>query len=198
MNTPLIIFDSEYTAWEGSRDRQWSNPNEHREIVQIGAIKINHVNDLNEIEHFNVLVKPKINHELSEYFTELTGITQPQIENLGINFTEALNAFTDFVGTESKILSNGGDESIFTENCEIHNIEFKIKQHRFVNLAKYFMQLADKPHHIDTCDLVKTFNVIHKQSAHDALSDTRSILAVLNFLVKNKQHHKQFLALFND
>ena len=36
----FIIFDTEFTAWEGSMQRGWSGQNEHREIVQISAIRI--------------------------------------------------------------------------------------------------------------------------------------------------------------
>jgi len=36
----IIIFDTEYTAWEGAKERNWSGSGEHREIVQIAAVKI--------------------------------------------------------------------------------------------------------------------------------------------------------------
>ena len=35
----IVLLDTEYTTWEGAQDRNWSGLNEHREIVQIGAIK---------------------------------------------------------------------------------------------------------------------------------------------------------------
>ncbi len=36
----VVVYDLEYTAWEGSLERNWSGPNEDPEIVQIGAVKI--------------------------------------------------------------------------------------------------------------------------------------------------------------
>ena len=30
----FVIYDTEYTAWEGSLARNWSGPNEHRELLQ--------------------------------------------------------------------------------------------------------------------------------------------------------------------
>ena len=36
----IIIFDTEFTAWAGSQERDFSGPNEYRELVEIGAIKI--------------------------------------------------------------------------------------------------------------------------------------------------------------
>ncbi len=35
-----IIFDLEFTAWEGSVAHRWSRPGEFTELVQIGALKI--------------------------------------------------------------------------------------------------------------------------------------------------------------
>ena len=36
----FIIFDTEYTAWEGSQERNWSDDDEYMELVQIGALKV--------------------------------------------------------------------------------------------------------------------------------------------------------------
>ena len=36
----FIIFDTEFTAWKGSQERDWSGENEERELVQIGALKV--------------------------------------------------------------------------------------------------------------------------------------------------------------
>ena len=36
----FIIFDTEFTAWEGSQERKWSGENEFRELVQISAIRV--------------------------------------------------------------------------------------------------------------------------------------------------------------
>ena len=36
----LLIIDAEWTAWEGSMERNWSLENEYREIAQISAFKI--------------------------------------------------------------------------------------------------------------------------------------------------------------
>ena len=35
----IIIFDTEFTAWEGSAQRNWSFDWEYREIIQIAAVK---------------------------------------------------------------------------------------------------------------------------------------------------------------
>ena len=69
----IVGFDMEWTAWEGSWSRSWSAPGEYREIVQIGAVKLDGGNALGERDSFDVLVRPPRNPVLSDYFIALTG-----------------------------------------------------------------------------------------------------------------------------
>ena len=36
----FVLYDTEYTSWEGSLQRGWSRPDEHRELVQLSAIRV--------------------------------------------------------------------------------------------------------------------------------------------------------------
>jgi inhibitor of KinA sporulation pathway (predicted exonuclease) len=94
-----VIFDLEFTSWPGSNERNWSLPEEDREVVQIGAVKIEISKGLREKDSFNILVRPLKNPVLSEYFVNLTGITQEQADNQGHPFPNALSRFMDFIGS---------------------------------------------------------------------------------------------------
>ena len=62
----FVVFDTEFTAWEGSMQRQWSEPWEHREIIQIAAVKVQASStNVRITETFNELVLPVINPTLS-------------------------------------------------------------------------------------------------------------------------------------
>ena len=90
----FVILDLEYTAWEGSIARQWPGKNEHREIIEIGALLVKliegkyHIKDI-----FNELVIPKKNKKLSTYITDLTGITNRNINESGVLFDSAFYNF---------------------------------------------------------------------------------------------------------
>ena len=60
LHGPVVVFDLEWTAWEGSRDRNWSGPKEEREIIEIGAVKIDGANGFAETVRFENLVRPSI------------------------------------------------------------------------------------------------------------------------------------------
>ena len=87
----FIIFDTEYTAWEGSQQRNWSGENEYMELVQIGALKVIKTDTtIKVVKKFNIYVKPKKNPELSEYFINLTGITQNIIDKKAVTFNKGM------------------------------------------------------------------------------------------------------------
>jgi len=69
----IIIFDLEFTTWAGAQDRDWSHPGEFREIVQIGALRVDAAS-LEIVGEFDRLVRPRRNPLLSEFFQELNGI----------------------------------------------------------------------------------------------------------------------------
>src|SRR5882762_1688961 len=63
----VVVYDLEYTAWEGSQARGWSGPGEHREVVQIGAVRLDPHRGWAETASLARLVRPRINPRLSAY-----------------------------------------------------------------------------------------------------------------------------------
>ena len=115
----LILFDTEFTAWKGSQERNWSKPNEHREIIQISAYKIK---DFKIIDTLNIYIKPKINKTLSRYITKLTGITNYKINKSGISFKKAINKLYNF-SKYYNLYSYGNDWCVIKENLKLNNIK---------------------------------------------------------------------------
>ena len=74
----LTIFDLEFTAWEGSLARQWLGPGEFKEVVQIGAVRLN-LHSLELEDSFDCLVRPRVNSVLSDYVENLTGISNRRL-----------------------------------------------------------------------------------------------------------------------
>lgn len=115
--TRFVICDFEYTAWEGSRDRMWSEHWESRELVEIGAVLICANNgQLELMGRFSKLLRPTKNPLLSDYFTELTGIRQADIDERGVGLQDGICQFANFIGKPSTVLSYGEDLAILREN----------------------------------------------------------------------------------
>ena len=116
-----VIFDLEYTAWDGA-DRRLKSA--EREVIQIGAIKINFDhNDINIVSTFQEFVKPTVNPQLSDYIINLTGITQKNIEEQGLALNKALNKFEIFCSYgKNKTFSWGDDSRTIKKNTELIGI----------------------------------------------------------------------------
>ena len=89
MTEQFIVFDTEYASWQGFLNA----PEEEKkkaEIVQIAALKINS-RDLSVAEKLNLYVKPRFAPKLTDYFINLTGITDELLAQEGIPFPEAMH-----------------------------------------------------------------------------------------------------------
>lgn len=109
----FVVFDLEFTSWTGALEQGWSAPGQMREIVQIGALEID--DELSVIGEFETFVRPIVNPELSAYFTELTGIAQESVDDLGLSPAQALGDFLAFCKGK-RVLSYGNDMMVLGEN----------------------------------------------------------------------------------
>ena len=179
----IVIFDTEWTAWPGSDERNWSGPGEYREVVQIGAVRLNRQYD--EIEAIDLIVRPKYNPILSDYFIELTGISQHRLDREGRPFPAAMAQFAAFLTSYATVAySNGADEDILRENLALNNMPQVLPDVPFLNIQPWLRDVLGEPtefipSHLFFCgaDSPKT------SPAHDALSDARTIAGAIRRLV---------------
>ena len=122
----FAIIDLEFTSWKGSLERNWKLKWENREIIQIGAVKFKSFNG--QLKYKSILVKPKINKNLSTYIQKLTKINQNNINTQGKDFKNAVEEINFFFNDVEYIFCNGLDKEIFIENFKIH----KIKKKKFI------------------------------------------------------------------
>lgn len=183
LNLPsnFIIFDTEFTAWKGSREREWSGPNEYRELVQIGALKVNE--NLEVVEEKTYLLKPQRNPTLSNYFKDLTGISQEDIDSKGEHPNQVLNSFAKWVNG-LPMYAYGKDGEVIIENCELLNIECPFKENQFHDVRDIFIRHGVSARDYESGTIVRAFGKEPSRSAHDALNDARSIVEGLNLLQK--------------
>jgi len=170
----IIIFDTEYTAWAGSLEYHWSRPNEYREIVQIGAILVD-TKQLSEIDNINLFVKPVKNPILSEYFTNLTGIKQKDIDENGIYFKEATLKFFSWCGSYP-IYSYGGDEENIEENCGFSGIPFPFNRSKFYDIKDLFKNNGVPVDRYQSGNIIEAFGKKATLRNHNALNDSRILL----------------------
>ncbi|GAB6054215.1 hypothetical protein JCM17960_30350 [Magnetospira thiophila] len=183
MNAPfpllgdIVVYDLEFTAWPGSMEFDWSRPGEYREIVQIGAVRLDGRMGLTEKQALTVLCHPIKNPQLSAYFTNLTGITQPDLDAEGVSFPSALQRFLDFGAGAGAWVANGHDYDILCENCALHRIT--VPQLSAYDISNWISAKLEQPEHVDSHTLSVSLNLSPQGRAHDGLADARTIAAAL-------------------
>lgn len=179
-----VIFDLELTSWPGTNERNWSLPDEHREIIQIGAVKIETAGCMREINTFQIFVQSIKNPILSDYIIGLTGIKQEIIDQYGVSLPLALSHFKNFIGKNPiNMFCNGDDKNVIEENCKIHGISFPSVIKQTIDLKHYFsriLQISEKD--CISGKLPELFGLKNQEILHNALGDARSIIRALRHL----------------
>jgi inhibitor of KinA sporulation pathway (predicted exonuclease) len=178
----LTVFDLEYTAWECSMARHWLEPGQFKEVVQIGAVRLDG-KTLAVLDEFDLLVRPRINPVLSPYFEKLTGITNDAVTARGIDFAEAYRRFADFAG-DDPICAFGHDEWILEENLRLYGITQFRTLPRFSDLRSWFAACNVDPRGMLSCEIAPSLGLVFQGRAHNALDDARSMAASMEEMVR--------------
>jgi inhibitor of KinA sporulation pathway (predicted exonuclease) len=180
----VVVFDLEWTAWEGAMARDWQGPGEEMEVVQIGAVKLDGARGLIETDGFETLVRPRINPVLSDYFTALTGITQAMVDAEGVEFPAALAAFGAFIGNHTAaVLSFGRDPAVLAANCRLNRMPFPFEPGLFTNVIgalRSALEIAGAA--FSSSDLPRLMDFPPPGTAHQAIGDARCIAEALRRL----------------
>lgn len=176
----ITIFDLEYTAWECSMARSWLSPGEFREVVQIGAVRLDADSFALQAE-FDVLVRPRFNPQLSPYFEKLTGITNAQVADRGVDFHAAYDRFLAFTG-DCPIAAFGHDEQVLEENLRLYGITGARPLPLFYDLRGWFAVQGLDPRGRHSCDIAPALGLPFVGHSHNALDDARSLAAGMEVL----------------
>lgn len=167
----IVVLDTEYTTWPGALESDWKGKGQHREIVQIAAVRLD--SDLREVAAFDRLVIPRINPILSDLFVELTGIDQRQLDANGTSFAIALLKLATFA-EGCDIVCMNGDGKVMLENCDINGVTYPFARqfHRLRPLLA--REGVDLTLH-SSGDLHKLTPTPIGGRTHNALHDVRSM-----------------------
>ncbi len=177
----VIIFDTEYTAWDGSVQRNWTAPGEFREIIQIGAIRAN-AETLRETGSFSILIRPVLNPVLSTYISALTGIQQQDIVERGETLSGGVRKFQTFCD-QRPTYCYGFDGWIIAKNLALLGQAAVWPGLRSINIGTWFAAQGLDVRSLNSGKLAQAAGVSFEGREHDALGDCRSILAAASALV---------------
>ena len=161
------------------------------EVIQIGAVKLDE--NMQPCGSYQIIVKPKYFKKLHRHVSELTGITQDQMD-LGTPFPEAEISFRKWCGNDFVFLTWGPDDiPMLKENFNVNDIDYGWLDHTF-DLQKIFArQTSDESKQRSLEFAMEHFEIPMNLPAHDALND-----AYFTALVAQKLNVEEGIRTYND
>lgn len=166
-----IVLDLEWTNGQSKVLKKSIN-----EIIEIGALRIDE--NLNICDTYKQLVKPHFTGALSWRVKSLTHITSEEIEEQGIELSDALSDFSDWVGEDDAVFLTWSNTDIYVlaEACDYYknkiNIDF-IK--KYADAQKYCQPFIKDIEQSNQISLINAANKLEiendEDSLHRALAD---------------------------
>lgn len=131
-NEKIIITDLEMTCWDNEEERN----GQPREIIEIGIIEVD-TKDLSISRKRQLFIKPKFS-DISNYCTQLTGITHKKSKSHGLDFPKACRILESKYGTKNKLIFGWGEDNFALQQCsELHGVDNPISGN-YVNLSAVY------------------------------------------------------------
>lgn len=115
----FIIYDLEATCWLGRP------PKGVNEIIEIGAVKVNQYGEV--LSSIDLFVRPTVNKILSRFCTQLTSITQENVDTAAY-FPKVAARFQDWIneeGEEYTLCAWGKfDKQLLKNDCNLHKMDY--------------------------------------------------------------------------
>lgn len=171
-------------------DLEWNQPNSPRvmvkspvslkgEIIQIGAVKLDE--NLEIIDTFKIMVKPKYYRTMHKKVSRLTSITDDDLQ-YGFPFKQALSYFNSWCTDDCIFLTWSGDDvRMLRSNLLMHKVKYYSIPKSYDVQKLFSIQIAKDQRQYS---LVQALEIVQEPacSAHDALHDAINTTRVLRHL----------------
>lgn len=175
-----VVYDLEFTAWEGSMARKWMAPGEFKEVIQIGAVKVDA--GFSPVEKLSILVRPRLNSVLSPFIQQLTGISNAAIAAEGIDFAEAFERFAAFAG-DLPIIAFGRDDLVLADNIRLYGLRGLPPMPAYLDIRYWLAENGIDLSGMHACDVGPAAGVPFEGHTHDGLCDALSVAAGIKALM---------------
>ena len=179
-----VFVDLEYIFPEMGWKYGQPKGHEKFEIIQIAAIVFD-LDQRHEIAHVDLLCHPESGTKLPEFFTELTAITQQDIDVQALKLETAVDQFVNFC-EKYEVMTYNNVYNVFLKNVSyISDNKFPLKP--FTRVKPIIENYGISTENVSSGELYKLFNIDLGGHIHNALHDVRSMAHSLAYLEKRSR-----------
>lgn len=178
-----IYVDTEY-IYEGMFfEKRMPRESDEKQLIQIAAVLFD-CNTGEELESFDILIKPIFHKTLPDFFVELTNITKKEIDDNAVPFAEAIKKFIEFC-SDYPIWTFNNDYNVFLQNFNFHSISNPFKK-PFTRVKPMLKKFGIDPDKYSSGTLYMAAGLDLKGHVHNALHDVRSMSQALYVFEKKR------------
>ncbi|MBZ0287664.1 MAG: exonuclease domain-containing protein [Anaerolineae bacterium] len=170
----ILVVDVEATCWSG-------NPPEGQEseIIEIGVCTLDVVSG-ERLEKRSILVKPE-RSKVSEFCTELTGLTHKQVMGKGIAFDKACAILEREFNSRRRIWASYGeyDRSLFQRQCEALGVAYPFNE-AHINVKSLFALVHCQPFEVGMVRALEMLDLQLEGKHHRGDDDAWNIANILS------------------
>lgn len=202
-----VVLDLEYNNMQGifeelkeyiPENKEHSRYLYPNEIIQVGAVKLD--DNFNIIDELNIYVKSFFYKNVNPAITEMTGVTQEQVDN-GILYPEAFLKLSSFCNDAFIMTWGSSDIYELIRNCHMHKIPVTAIGTRFLDLQDYVGKRDFDTKTPSLKSAMAYYNIENdEEKLHDGLYDSICTAKVLKeFVLKhgNISEYKNTRILFS-
>lgn len=179
----IVVYDTEFTSWKGFLEKGFKEEGRYCEIIQMGAVIVDAGDDFCELGTFTTFVRPKINPILSQYIIDLTQITQKDVDQHGIAFAEAFEAFVDFIPNDAtSLVCYGRDGDVLDINKSLNGIVENINLPPEIDFNRLLLSEGIISSPKSSSELPKLLGIDFTGFAHNAIDDARALACAIREL----------------
>jgi len=178
----FVILDLEATCWQGNAmDRR-------TEIIELAAFRVNGYGEW--IDQFQSFIRPVDHPRLSAYCTELTTITQEQV-NKAKTFNHVFQSFQEWLEQEdsAQLICTWGDKDIDIIKAECtrhrHDISFLPSS---INLKAQYARLNRLPKEVGLLKALEYNEIEFEGTPHRAIDDAYNTAQLFLQLIDRWQY----------
>jgi inhibitor of KinA sporulation pathway (predicted exonuclease) len=173
-NEHYLIVDLEATCSDDGRV-----PPHEMEIIEIGGV-MQSARTFEVESEFQTFVRPVRHSELTQFCTELTGITQEKLTN-ALSFREAIEAMKEWMYPfRDALFCSWGDydRKQFLQDCEFHRVAYPFRSGH-LNLKAADSSVLGRKKKLGIGDAVRHLGMEFEGMHHRGLDDARNIARIV-------------------
>jgi len=175
------IVDLECTCW----DKKDPNKKPY-EIIEIGAVLLDE--NYNYIKEFTQFVKPLDNPTLTKYCTDLTSITQMDVDNAPILY-EAVSRLKEWMGPAEDItFCSWGyfDKEQLSDECYLNSIDYPFND-KHINIKVRFSAIMQRKKRTGLQKALRILGIQFEGTPHRGIDDALMTSKVFKIIMEKNE-----------